>query len=79
MTIRKAEEKGTTIGLLAKLHYGVTQFLDEAYDILYKATRECKDISSRFVVCVDIGQFSFFFFMNNKNFIKNEKYTIHVK
>ncbi|KAM3691377.1 hypothetical protein ACJW31_08G010800 [Castanea mollissima] len=48
VTIRKAEEKRTTVGLLAKLHYGVTQLLDEAYDILYKETRECKDISSRF-------------------------------
>ena len=57
----KAEEKGTTVGLLAKLHYGVTQLLDEAYDMLYKETRECKDISSRFAVCKVIGNFSWLY------------------
>lgn len=49
VTIRKAEEKGNTGGLLAKLHYGVTQFLDEATGVLYSTTGECKDISSRFL------------------------------
>ncbi|XVE91388.1 hypothetical protein REPUB_Repub01dG0005400 [Reevesia pubescens] len=44
-TIRKAEEKGTTVGLLAKLHYGITDLLGEATAILYSNTRECKDIS----------------------------------
>ncbi|RVW65096.1 hypothetical protein CK203_034934 [Vitis vinifera] len=50
VTIRKAEEKGNTGGLLAKLHYGVTQFLDEATGVLYSTTGECKDISSRFLM-----------------------------
>lgn len=54
MTIRKAEEKGNTGGLLAKLHYGVTQFLDEATGVLYSTTGECKDISSRFLVCIHV-------------------------
>lgn len=48
VTIRKAEEKGNT-GLLAKLHFGVVQLLDEAHVILHSATKECKDISARFV------------------------------
>lgn len=51
VTIRRAEEKGTSISLLAKLHHGVAEFLDEAAVILYAAIGECKDISSRFVVC----------------------------
>ncbi|KAF5444479.1 hypothetical protein F2P56_033607 [Juglans regia] len=45
VTIRKAEEKGIAISVLAKLHQGVTQLLDEA-DVI---SRECRDISSRFV------------------------------
>lgn len=49
VTIRRAEEKGTSISLLAKLHHGVSEFLDEAAVILYAAIGECKDISSRFV------------------------------
>ncbi|KAM7276354.1 hypothetical protein ACFE04_018220 [Oxalis oulophora] len=49
VSIRKAEEKGTTVGLLAKLHYGVAQFLAEAFSTLYAAPGECKDISARFV------------------------------
>lgn len=51
VTVRRAEEKGTSISLLAKLHHGVSEFLDEAAVILYAAIGECKDISSRFVVC----------------------------
>ncbi|KAJ7954066.1 BRO1 domain-containing protein [Quillaja saponaria] len=47
VTTRKAEEKGTSPSLLAKLHRGVAQFLEEASGVLYTATRECKDISSR--------------------------------
>ncbi|KAK4430182.1 hypothetical protein Salat_1318900 [Sesamum alatum] len=47
VTARKAEESGKTGGLLAKLHYGVTEFLNEATDALQVATKECKDISSR--------------------------------
>ncbi|EXB89378.1 hypothetical protein L484_017344 [Morus notabilis] len=49
VTIRWAEEKGTSISLLAKLHHGVAEFLYEAAVILYAAIGECKDISSRFV------------------------------
>ncbi|XP_018823695.2 uncharacterized protein LOC108993285 isoform X2 [Juglans regia] len=49
VTIRKAEEKGTAIGLLAKLHHGVTQLLDEAYSLLNTASSECRDISSHLV------------------------------
>ncbi|XP_052200269.1 uncharacterized protein LOC127806794 [Diospyros lotus] len=49
VTIRKAEEKGNSGGLLAKLHNGVVQLLDEAAVILYSATKECKDISVQFV------------------------------
>ncbi|XP_021910132.1 uncharacterized protein LOC110823936 isoform X1 [Carica papaya] len=52
VTIRRAEEKGTTVGLLAKLHHGVSQFLGEAAGVLYSPTRECKDISSRLEVCL---------------------------
>ncbi|KAG6625808.1 hypothetical protein I3843_15G003700 [Carya illinoinensis] len=48
VTIRKAEEKGTAIGLLAKLHHGVTQLLDEANGLL-NTSSECRDISSRLV------------------------------
>lgn len=49
VTIKKAEEKGNTGGLLAKLHYGVTQLLDEATGVLYSVAAGCKDISLRFV------------------------------
>ncbi|KAE8716067.1 hypothetical protein F3Y22_tig00110156pilonHSYRG00316 [Hibiscus syriacus] len=49
VTIRKAEEKGTTVGLLAKLHYGIIELLGEATAILYSNTGECKDISSSFL------------------------------
>ncbi|XP_048137401.1 uncharacterized protein LOC115756576 isoform X2 [Rhodamnia argentea] len=44
VTIMKAEEKRTTAGLLGKLHYGVSEFLDEATCLL---TSELKDISAR--------------------------------
>ncbi|XP_011077201.1 BRO1 domain-containing protein BROX [Sesamum indicum] len=47
VTARKAEESGKTAGLLAKLHYGVTEFVIEAIDVLQVTTKECKDISSR--------------------------------
>ncbi|KAB1221119.1 BRO1 domain-containing protein BROX [Morella rubra] len=49
VTIRRAAEKGIAVGLLAKLHYGVTQLLDEAEGALYAGTRDCRDISSRLV------------------------------
>ncbi|CAA3026516.1 Hypothetical predicted protein [Olea europaea subsp. europaea] len=46
VTVRKAEENGNTGRLLAKLHYGVREFLVEAIGVLHLATKECKDISS---------------------------------
>lgn len=49
VTVKKAEENGNTGGLLAKLHYGVKEFLVEAISVLHPATKECKDISSRFL------------------------------
>ncbi|KAM7468387.1 hypothetical protein LguiB_015949 [Lonicera macranthoides] len=49
VTIRKAEEKGNTGGLLAKLHYGVVQFLDDATVVLQSTIEECKYISLRLV------------------------------
>ncbi|KAG4116495.1 hypothetical protein ERO13_D12G172800v2 [Gossypium hirsutum] len=49
VTIRKAEEKGTTVGLLAKLHYSITELLGEATAIVYSNTIEYKDISSSFL------------------------------
>ncbi|KAK1386925.1 BRO1 domain-containing protein [Heracleum sosnowskyi] len=49
VTIRKAEEKGNTTSLLAKLHYGIVQMLDEAMIILHKANKDRKDISTGFL------------------------------
>ncbi|GAV59165.1 BRO1 domain-containing protein [Cephalotus follicularis] len=49
VTIRKAEGNGSTVSLLAKLHYGVADLLGEAAQVLYAVTGERKDISSRFV------------------------------
>lgn len=42
---------GNTGRLLAKLHYGVREFLVEAIGVLHLATKECKDISSALLVC----------------------------
>lgn len=49
VTIKKAEEKGNTGGLLAKLHYGVVQLLVDATVISYSTAKECRDISVRFL------------------------------
>ncbi|KAI4313960.1 hypothetical protein L6164_026903 [Bauhinia variegata] len=46
VTIRKAEEKGSSSSLLAKLHHGVTLFLNEAIGVLNTVIREYKDILS---------------------------------
>ncbi|CAN4080384.1 unnamed protein product [Withania somnifera] len=46
VTVKKAEQKGNTGGLLAKLHYGVCEFLNEAIHSLHSATKQCKDTSS---------------------------------
>ncbi|KAL2546501.1 Endosomal targeting BRO1-like domain-containing protein [Forsythia ovata] len=54
VTVKKAEENGNTGGLLAKLHYGVQEFLVEAINELHSVAKECKDISSRlldFISC----------------------------
>ncbi|XP_061375111.1 uncharacterized protein LOC133317271 [Gastrolobium bilobum] len=47
VTVRKAEEKGTSSSLLAKLHHGVTIFLEEAIGVFHTVVKQCKDISSR--------------------------------
>lgn len=43
------------MGLLAKLHQGVVELLEEAAGALHTATMECKDLSSRFVVCAHLN------------------------
>ncbi|BAT98990.1 hypothetical protein LR48_Vigan06g129900 [Vigna angularis] len=45
VTTRKAEEKGTSSSLLAKLHHGVTLFLEEAIGIFHTVVTQYKDIS----------------------------------
>ncbi|CAA0808983.1 Endosomal targeting BRO1-like domain-containing protein [Striga hermonthica] len=47
VTTRKSEENGNSGKLLAKLHYGITEFLSEAIKLLQATTKDCKDISSR--------------------------------
>jgi hypothetical protein len=49
-TVRKAEEKTTSISLLAKLHYGVAQFVEEASNLLRSSVADWNDISDRFRV-----------------------------
>ncbi|XP_039051856.1 uncharacterized protein LOC120193430 [Hibiscus syriacus] len=56
VTIRKAEEKGTTVGLLAKLQCGIIELLGEATAILYSNTGECKDISSSFLEFIHLAK-----------------------
>eukprot|EP01018_Ginkgo_biloba_P025635 Gb_25621 [translate_table: standard] len=50
VTVRKAETKATSGSLLAKLHYGVAQFLDEASSLLQASLGDWNDISDRFRV-----------------------------
>ncbi|CAL0307992.1 unnamed protein product [Lupinus luteus] len=45
--VRRAEEKGTSPSLLAKLHHGVALFLEEAIGIFSTVVKQHKDISSR--------------------------------
>lgn len=59
----KAEEKSTTAGLLGKLHYGVSEFLDEATCLLNPRTSELKDISARLLVCTWYTTCTFFFWL----------------
>eukprot|EP00262_Sarcandra_glabra_P007873 TRINITY_DN20962_c0_g1_i1.p1 TRINITY_DN20962_c0_g1~~TRINITY_DN20962_c0_g1_i1.p1 ORF type:complete len:391 (-),score=60.22 TRINITY_DN20962_c0_g1_i1:193-1365(-) len=49
VTIRKAEEKGSSASLLAKLHYGITELFDEATSILKSRARERNYVSARFM------------------------------
>ncbi|KAL3678362.1 hypothetical protein R1sor_021318 [Riccia sorocarpa] len=48
VTARRAEEKGTTGSLLAKLHFGVVQFLDEALELLQEVEPESVHVSEKF-------------------------------
>ncbi|GER28512.1 endosomal targeting BRO1-like domain-containing protein [Striga asiatica] len=47
VTTKKSEENGNSGRLLAKLHYGITEFLSEAIELLQATTKDCKDITSR--------------------------------
>ncbi|XP_033128974.1 uncharacterized protein LOC103875350 [Brassica rapa] len=50
VTASKAKEKGTSASLVAKLHYGVTQFVAEANaSLLSKTNTQVKQLSSRFL------------------------------
>ncbi|KAH9312625.1 hypothetical protein KI387_027660, partial [Taxus chinensis] len=48
VTVQKAEAKATSGGLLAKLHYGVVQFLEEAGNLLKSSVGDWNDVSDRF-------------------------------
>lgn len=45
--MRKAEEKGTSGGLLGKLHYGVVQILEEVDILLQSSPSDWVDVSDR--------------------------------
>ncbi|MCO5564320.1 hypothetical protein L7F22_017980 [Adiantum nelumboides] len=45
--VRKAEEKANSGSLLAKLHYGVVQFLEEANSLLQTHSSEFSDVSEK--------------------------------
>ncbi|KAF9618266.1 hypothetical protein IFM89_000901 [Coptis chinensis] len=47
VTLRKAEEKGSSTGVLSKLHYGIKLLLDEATTTLHSLKKRCKNISTR--------------------------------
>jgi hypothetical protein len=47
VTVRRAEEKATSGGLLAKLHYGVVQFLEEAATLLRAHIGDWNDVSDK--------------------------------
>lgn len=47
VTTRKAEERATSGSLLAKLHYGVVQFLEEAALLLRTRTADWTDVSDK--------------------------------
>lgn len=47
VAVRKAEEKATSGGLLAKLHYGVVQFLEDSMLWLRTNTGDWNDVSDK--------------------------------
>ncbi|KAK9106911.1 hypothetical protein Syun_022922 [Stephania yunnanensis] len=47
VTLRKAEEKGSTHGILVKLHFGIKEMLNEATTVLQQLRKGCKNISPR--------------------------------
>ncbi|KAF3489442.1 hypothetical protein F2Q69_00055760 [Brassica cretica] len=50
VTANKAKEKGTSASLVAKLHYGVTQFVAEANaSLLSKTNTQVKQLSTQFL------------------------------
>ncbi|KGN52053.1 uncharacterized protein LOC101214130 isoform X1 [Cucumis sativus] len=49
VTSMRAEEKGTIPSLLAKLHYGIVELLNESANYLHISFGECKDMSSNFL------------------------------
>ncbi|KAK7310017.1 hypothetical protein RJT34_07206 [Clitoria ternatea] len=57
VTIRKAEEKGTSSSLLAKLHHGVTLFLEEAIGVFHTVVTQCKDISLRLLEFMSFNKY----------------------
>lgn len=50
VTSMRAEEKGTIPSLLAKLHYGIVELLNESANHLHISSGESKDMSSNFLV-----------------------------
>jgi hypothetical protein len=48
--VKKAEEKAASGSLLAKLHYGVVQFLDEAELCLKESSADLNDITGKLKV-----------------------------
>ncbi|KAL3654379.1 hypothetical protein CASFOL_004060 [Castilleja foliolosa] len=47
VTARKSEENGNSGSLLAKLHYGITEFLSEAIEMYHAIIKDKTEISSR--------------------------------
>lgn len=46
----KAEEKASSESLLAKLHYGVVQFLEEAKTLLEESKCDLNDLTGKLMV-----------------------------
>lgn len=60
VTVRRAEEKASSGGLLAKLHYGVVQFLEDASLLLRTSTSDWNDVSDKLRVR-DFGSLTYCF------------------